>query len=106
MYAGWRDEWVEEGTIVMHNVYIHFGRAFAPAHAGTRRLFSSRFSTYPTRGSSPSHTWRELWREGAVLAGVERGRCRTEVCRWVCMCGCMGHVDRGYAGGYGICRYA
>jgi hypothetical protein len=39
-------------------------------------------------------------RWGGVLAGVERGRCRTEVCMWICMCGGMDYIGKRYAGMY------
>jgi hypothetical protein len=113
-YAGWWDGWVEEGSTVIHTVlYIHtsvvhppplmLARAASPRHVsplGTRSMIEApaAVATDPTRGSSSSHTWRELWREGAVLTGVERGQCRTEVCMWVCMRGCMDHVGMRYAG--------
>jgi hypothetical protein len=104
---------VEAGIIVIH-IYIPtsvvhspspmLARAASPRHVpplGTRSMIDApaAVATDPTRGSSPSHTWRERWREGAVLAGVAgamydrslyvgmyawvHGSCRYEVGRYI-----------------------
>ena len=74
----------------MHTHFGHVPLSLMLARAASSRHVSplsgcgvliapAAVATIPPGGHWPHTSW-ELWREGVVRAGVERERCRTEVC--------------------------